>query len=69
MHVNQAQAALWTEMAADPGDGTDRLTAWQPARWPVAPDWRLLVGGFFASPSAQELGAFVRSRLEAGAVV
>jgi uracil-DNA glycosylase len=69
MHVNQAQTALWTEMAADPGDGADRLTAWQPARWPVAPDWRLLVDGFFASPSAQELGAFVRSRLEAGAVV
>jgi uracil-DNA glycosylase len=69
MHVNQAQTALWTEMAADPGDGADRLSAWQPARWPVAPDWRLLVDGFFASPSAQELGAFVRSRLEAGAVV
>ena len=69
MHVNQAQTALWTEMAADPGDGADRLTAWQPARWPVAPDWRLLVDGFFASPSAQDLGAFVCSRLEAGAVV
>jgi hypothetical protein len=69
MHLNQAQTALWTEMAADPGDGADRLSAWQPARWPVAPDWRLLVDGFFASPSAQELGAFVRSRLEAGAVV
>lgn len=47
----------------------DRLTAWQPADWPVAPDWRELTAEFFASAAGQGLGAFVAARLAAGAIV
>lgn len=67
--MNTAQTPLWEDAVPRRGDGVDRLAAWQPDHWPVAPDWRLLVEGFFSSQSGQELGAFVRRRLEAGAVV
>ena len=40
-----------------------------PADWPVAAGWRLLVDEFFASPAGQNLLGFLRERLEAGAVV
>jgi uracil-DNA glycosylase len=69
MHVNKAQTAFWAEDATGLVGGADRLTAWQPARWPVAPDWQSLVDDFFSSPSGQALGGFVGRRLEAGAVV
>ncbi len=46
-----------------------QLRAWNPAHWPVAPDWQPLVQRFFQSATAQRLGRFVQSRLDAGAVV
>jgi uracil-DNA glycosylase len=49
--------------------GGDRLAGWQPARWPVAADWRPLVARFFDSAPARRLGAFIDDRLAAGAAV
>ncbi len=46
-----------------------RLTDWNPAHWPVAPDWRPTVDAFLASPAGQSLGAFIRERLQAGATI
>ena len=59
-----AQAGLF-----DTAPTADRLTAWAPAQWPVAPDWQALVADFFASPSGQALGRQLSARLAAGAVV
>jgi len=47
----------------------DRLAQWNPSAWVVASDWQLLVDQFFAGADGVRLGAFVRSRLAAGAVV
>lgn len=47
----------------------DRLLAWAPAQWPVAPDWQVLVSDFFASPAGLGLGRRLNERLAAGAVV
>lgn len=47
----------------------DRLLRWEPERWPVAEGWRPIVEEFLASEPGRRLGAFVRSRLEAGATV
>ncbi|TFY98129.1 uracil-DNA glycosylase [Ramlibacter rhizophilus] len=52
-----------------PEEGADRLQAFDPAQWPVAPDWRPVVDAFFASPPGQALGSFLRERLAQGAVV
>lgn len=46
-----------------------RLEAWTPESWPVAADWRPVVDAFFASATGQALGAFISSRLAAGATV
>lgn len=54
---------------ADGGWFGERLTDWSPAQWPIAGDWREPVDGFFASDCGQRLGAFVRSRLTAGAII
>lgn len=48
---------------------TDRLGAWEPQHWPVAPDWRPVVDEFLASEAGWCLGKFVRERLAAGAVI
>ncbi|MCZ8253074.1 MAG: uracil-DNA glycosylase [Hylemonella sp.] len=58
------QAALFDAPAA-----VDRLTAWAPTQWPVAPDWQPLVSDFFAGPSGQALGRHLTQRLAAGAVI
>jgi uracil-DNA glycosylase len=47
----------------------DRLLSADPAQWPVAAGWQLLVNRFFASDAGEQLLAFLRQRLEAGAVV
>ena len=47
----------------------DRLLAWTPAQWPVAPDWQALVSDFFSSPAGLGLGRRLTERLAAGAVV
>ncbi|AGX87143.1 uracil-DNA glycosylase [Candidatus Symbiobacter mobilis] len=46
-----------------------QLLSVQPQDWPVAPDWRELVDGFFASTTGQRLLAFLRERLERGATI
>lgn len=47
----------------------DRLRAWTPEAWSVAPDWRPVCDAFFASQQGQALGLQLQTRLEAGAVV
>ena len=47
----------------------DQLTSADTADWPVAPDWRPVVDTFFASATGQKLLAFLRERLDAGAVI
>jgi uracil-DNA glycosylase len=47
----------------------DRLTAWNPSAWPVAQDWRELVAGFLASAQGVQLGTFITTRLDGGAVI
>lgn len=46
-----------------------QLRSADPADWPVAPGWQPLVDEFFASARGQALLAFLRTRLEAGAVI
>lgn len=53
----------------DAAQAPDRLMAWAPDSWPVAPDWQALVSAFFASPTGQALGRHLTQRLAAGAVV
>ena len=53
----------------DAAPAAERLRAWAPAQWPVAPDWQALVSGFFAGPTGQALGRHLAERLAAGAVV
>lgn len=47
----------------------DRLMSADPSDWPVAADWQPVVDEFFASAIGQKLLAFLRARLEAGAVI
>jgi uracil-DNA glycosylase len=60
------QAALFADGAIA---GGDRLQAWAPNEWRVAPDWLPLITGFFESPNGQALGRQIGQRLAAGAVV
>lgn len=64
-----AQESLWDRTAVAPRVPSASLTAWQPDHWLVAPDWRELVNRFLAGPSGLELAAFLRERLDSGAVV
>lgn len=45
------------------------LAVWEPQCWPVAPDWQATVERFLGSPAGQRLEAFIRQRLQAGAVI
>ena len=51
--------------SADP----TQLASADPADWTVAPGWQPLVDAFFAEPAGIRLQAFLRERLEAGAVI
>jgi uracil-DNA glycosylase len=51
------------------GTAPDRLLAWQPAQWLVAPDWRGTVDAFWESPAGLALGAFITERLADGACI
>lgn len=51
------------------GGEAAQLATWQPHSWRVADDWRPLTDAFFASPAGAQLGAFMRQRLAAGAIV
>ena len=59
---------------AQPGDMSashqpEQLISADPAAWPVAPGWRAVTDGFFASEAGQKLLDFLRSRLAEGAVI
>lgn len=47
----------------------DRLAEWAPERWPLAEGWRPVVDAFLRSPQGESLAAFLRQRIEAGAVI
>jgi uracil-DNA glycosylase len=47
----------------------DQLQSVDPAQWAVAPEWRPLVDGFFASPQGVGLRTFLAQRLAAGASI
>lgn len=47
----------------------DQLTAADPAAWPVASGWQPLVDQFFAGAAGQKVGAFLQTRLDAGATI
>lgn len=46
-----------------------RLTAWAPADWPAAEDWRPWLDAFWPSPAGRALAARLCERLTAGATV
>ena len=57
-------------LSAMPGAAApSQLMSADPSDWPVAPDWQPVTDGFFASATGQKLLAFLRERLEAGAVI
>lgn len=45
------------------------LTRWNPADWPLAVDWVPDIERFLASSTGRQLGAFIKQRLSAGAVI
>jgi len=47
----------------------ERLTAWNPALWPIDPSWTPVVEDFLASPTGQKLAQFIDQRLAEGAVI
>jgi uracil-DNA glycosylase len=47
----------------------ESLQAWAPEHWPVAEGWREVIHGFLHSHQGRALAAFMRQRLEAGAVI
>ncbi len=49
--------------------GAPRLTQWSPTDWPAHPDWRPVLDAFWRSAQGVSLASFMRSRLDAGAVV
>ncbi len=46
-----------------------QLGQWQPAEWPVAPDWQPTVAQFLASEPARNLAHFVNGRIGRGATI
>jgi uracil-DNA glycosylase len=66
--LDKAMADLLVQDALLPAPA-DQLLQADPAQWPVAPGWKLLVDGFFASAKGVQLVDFLRQRLQAGAVV
>ena len=63
------QANLAFDDAGLPGRTPERLTAWNPALWPIDPSWVPVVDGFLASPTGVKLGQFISQRLAEGAVI
>jgi uracil-DNA glycosylase len=65
----QMELGLAAEEAVAPEVRVDRLMAWAPSTWRVAPDWQPLLARFLASEPAHKLGEFIRQRLAQGAVI
>jgi uracil-DNA glycosylase len=63
------QASLAFDETGSPGTNPERLTAWNPALWPIDPSWAPVVQGFLASQTGQQLGQFIAQRLADGAVI
>ncbi len=63
------QAGFDFETGVAPMPPSARLTGWQPEAWPVAAGWRPVIERFLASDPGRQLGAFMRERLAAGAVL
>ena len=65
----RVQAQL--DLGIPPGSSgsVPRLRASDPQSWPVAPDWRGLVDGFWTSAKGCELQAYLQARLVAGATI
>jgi uracil-DNA glycosylase len=47
----------------------ERLRAWEPGQWQLAQGWAPIAERFFAGETGQRLSAFLRDRIEAGALV
>ncbi len=60
--------AVQASLALDTGPA-NRLTAWEPEHWPVAPGWRPVIESFLLSTAGRQLGSFIQERLAANAVV
>ncbi|MDO8275532.1 MAG: uracil-DNA glycosylase [Serpentinimonas sp.] len=56
-------------LAPSPAHPPERLSAWAPQDWPIAPDWQPLWRAFLASPTGRQLGQWLQARLDAGALV
>ncbi len=70
--MTQIQSTLQADLALYFGAneaGAQRLSAWQPSDWPVAPGWSALVQGFLKGATGRKLGQFITERLAAGAVI
>jgi uracil-DNA glycosylase len=66
--AERAQADLpWAEL--EPGSRPRQLMEWVPEAWPLAEGWRGVVEEFLASEEGRKLSAFLRARLDAGAVI
>lgn len=61
-------SGVQADLGLDNGDEA-RLLRWEPEQWPVAADWKPVVDAFLASPQGQQLAAFIRERLAAGATI
>lgn len=68
MAQGTSQAELpWAE--PEPQARPHQLTEWVPQAWPLAEGWRPAVEEFLASDEGRRLAAFLRERLDAGAVI
>lgn len=67
----KTQPAQQAPLAFEAGDEAPaaHLERFASADWPVAPDWRPAVDGFFASEAGRALAAYVQGRIDAGATV
>ncbi|MBK6005376.1 uracil-DNA glycosylase [Ramlibacter ginsenosidimutans] len=66
--AGRSQADLpWADL--EPGARRRQLLEWVPEGWPLAEGWRPVVEDFLASEDGRRLSAFLRARLDAGAVI
>lgn len=68
MTAREPQADLFGVPLAN-GALPERLVAWNPAGWPVSPDWQPVVDQFLVSPVGHKLAQFVTQRIAAGACI